>query len=274
MKRIATIQDFSCVGRCSLSVALPIISAAGIECCGVPTAALSNHTGFSTYYNRDLTDDLHNFGSKFSELGITFDAIYTGYIASIEQMDFVEDFINRFGRDGAPVFVDPVMGDNGRLYSQITADYSQKIRRLCARADVITPNLTEAFLLLGEDYRESLSDSDICDMLKKLADTGAGAVVITGISKGSQIGCSAYDGAGFHHVFTEKQDLFCMGTGDIFSSAMLAALVREKPFPRALDIAVRFTEEAVKKTAADPDRRFYGVNFEQALPTLIRLMEE
>lgn len=273
MKRIATIQDFSCVGRCSLTAALPIISAAGIECCGIPTAALSNHTGFPEFYKRDLTDDLPKITDCLKSLGITFDAIYTGYIASVSQMELIEKFIDEFHSGEAPIFVDPVMGDSGKLYSQITADYAEKMRSLCARADVITPNLTEAALLLELDYNEAPDEHSIHEMLKRLADLGADSAVITGIPRGNDIGFTAYDGKNFSEVFSEKQNLFCMGTGDVFASAMLAALVRGKGFERSLDIAARFTAESVRMTAADPERRFYGVNFEQALPLFIKLLE-
>lgn len=272
MKRIATIQDFSCVGKCSLTAALPIISAAGIECCGIPTAALSNHTGFPEFYKHDLTGDIPKISDCLKSLGITFDAISTGYIASISQMELIEDFIEKFHTDGAPVFVDPVMGDGGKLYSQITADYAKEMRSLCAKADVITPNLTEAALLLGLEYNENPSESKVHEMLVSLVKLGAKSAVITGITHGKEIGFTAYDGMNFYEIYSEKQDLLCMGTGDVFSSAMLAAVVRGKSFEQALDIAAKFTSEAVRKTAADPERRFYGVNFEQALPLFIELL--
>lgn len=266
------------MGRCSLTVALPIISAAGIECCGIPTAALSNHTGFPSFYKHDLTDDLPKISDCIKSLGITFDAIYTGYIASVAQMDFIEEFIKDFRREDAPAFVDPVMGDGGRLYSQITDDYAEHMRRLCAKADIITPNLTEAALLLGEEYREAPSAGEVREMLKKLCSLGTGAAVITGVTRigadgAEEIGFMAYDGAEFYEKFSVKQQLECMGTGDVFASAMLAAMVREKGFQRSLEIAAEFTAEAVAATAEDPERRFYGVNFEQALPRLIQLME-
>lgn len=276
MKRIATIQDFSCVGRCSLTAALPIISAAGIECCGIPTAVLSNHTGFPSFYAHDLTDDLPGISEKLRALGITFDGVYTGYIANISQMDFIEDFIEKFRRDGSPVFVDPVMGDNGRLYSQITGGYAERMRKLCAAADVITPNLTEAALLLGREYMDSPDENDIREMLRELHALGAGAAVITGVTRRrgdiDEIGFIAFDGTGFCEEFSEKRELMCMGTGDIFASAMFSAIVLGKSFRAALKIAARFTAAAVDATAADPERRFYGVSFERALPLLIDLI--
>lgn len=187
MKRIATIQDFSCVGKCSLTVALPIISAAGIECCGIPTAVLSNHTGFPSFYARDLTEDIPNICRELHTHGITFDAISTGYIASISQMGIIEDFIRDFRAENTLVFVDPVMGDNGRLYSQITESYAAEMRRLCAHADIIAPNLTEACLLLETDYNDAPSDAQLCDMLNGLSELGAKTVVITGIERGGEI---------------------------------------------------------------------------------------
>lgn len=278
MKRIATIQDFSCVGRCSLSAALPIISAAGIECCGIPTAVLSNHTGFPKFYIHDLTGELPNISECIKSLGITFDGIYTGYIANISQMDFIERFIGDFRREGAPVFVDPVMGDNGKLYLGMTNDYAEHMRRLCAKADIITPNLTETALLLGREYAEHPSEDDIRELLKGLHSLGAGSVVITGITRRSgnadEIGFAAFDGTVFCEEFSEKRELQCMGTGDVFASAMLSAVVRGKDFKTALKTAARFTAAAVGATASDPERRFYGVNFEQALPLLIKLLVE
>lgn len=278
MKRIATIQDFSCVGRCSLTAALPIISAAGIECCGIPTAVLSNHTGFPEFYTRDLTGELPSISECIHSLGITFDGIYTGYIANIFQMDIIEKFIKRFHRESAPIFVDPVMGDNGKLYSQITDDYARHMRRLCTKADVITPNLTEAALLLGRRYNESPGAEDIREMLKALRELGAGAVVITGVTRRrdnkDEIGFAAFDGLGFYEEYSEKRELKCMGTGDVFASAMFSGIVRGKDFKTALKTAAKFTAAAVDATAADPERRFYGVNFEQALPLLIRLLNE
>ncbi len=279
MKRIATIQDFSCVGRCSLTVALPVISAAGIECCCVPTAVLSNHTGFPTFYSRDLTEDLERFSEKFKENKIAFDAIYTGYLASSSQVEFVLKFIEDFRREGACVFIDPVMGDDGRLYSQITEDYAEKMRLLCAEADVITPNLTEACMLLDREYHESPSEEEIKEMLRGLMALGTKRAVITGLadpSRAGRIGWYAIEhserGERIFNSFAKKYDIPCMGTGDIFASAMLAATARGKTFAEALKIAEDFTSEAVAITADDPERRFYGVNFEAALPLYVKLL--
>ena len=129
MKRIVTIQDFSCVGNCSLTAAIPVLSAAGVECCGIPTALLSNHTGFPTFYSIDLTDELAPIGAQLQKEHIDFDGIYTGYIASVDQVDHIEEFIRQFRKPGAPLFIDPVMGDNGRMYAALNDDYPDRMRR-------------------------------------------------------------------------------------------------------------------------------------------------
>ncbi len=271
MKRIATIQDFSCVGKCSLTVALPVISAAGIECCGIPTAVLSNHTGFPSFYSRDLTDDIPKIYEQLNTHKIMFDAVLTGYLANVFQISLVEEFIRGFG--SGPVFVDPVMGDGGKLYSQITREHAEKMRGLCMRADIITPNLTEAYMLLGKTYRDDPDLGELHDMLKGLSELGAKTSVITGITRGGEIGCAAYDGKNFCEMFNKRVDIVCCGTGDIFSSALLSAILRDKGFERSLEIAAAFTSEAVRLTAEDPDRRFYGVDFEPAIPYFIKLLE-
>lgn len=273
MKRIATIQDFSCVGRCSLTVAVPIISAAGIECCGIPTAVLSNHTGFPTFCKKDLTDELFDISDKLSECGITFDAVYTGYLARAPQVDFAEEFIKKFKRENSLVIVDPVMADDGELYSQITPDYAEKMRQLCALADVITPNITEACLLLGTDYIENPNEDDIRALLEKLVKTGAKNALITGVEQNGKIGAAAFNGAEFFGYFTEKIPLRCMGTGDIFASALTACLVNGNPLKTALERAVTFVGKAVECTYSDPERRFYGVNFESVLANSAELLK-
>ena len=275
MKRIATIQDLSCVGKCSLAAALPVISAAGIECCGIPTALLSNHTGFSSFYLRDLTEELDPIAEQFGRLGITFDAVYTGYIASSAQMDIISDLIDRLGGDNALIFVDPVMGDNGKLYPAITPDYAEKMRKLCAKADIIVPNLTEAYLLTGREYDPAPSNDDIKNLLRELRTLGPSKVVITGaFDKIGDTGAMGFDGADFCECYTPRESISCSGTGDMFASALLGAVMRGKSFSAAVTTAVKFTYEAVKKTLADPTRRDYGVNFEEALPLYIRLLEE
>lgn len=274
MKRIATIQDFSCVGKCSLTVALPIISAMGIECCGIPTAVLSNHTGFPSFYSRDLTADIPRISEQLNVHKITFDAISTGYIASIEQMALIEDFIREFRRPDTLIFVDPVMGDYGRLYSQITEEYAEKMRGLCAHADVITPNLTEAYMLLGEKYNALADRGVIRKMLERLVGLGAKNAVITGVQFGNEIVCTGFDGEKFYEQSNIMYDVSCSGTGDLFSAVMLGAMMNEWSFAGGLDLAVKISGEAARLTSLDPDRPPYGVYFEQAIPYLIEQLEK
>lgn len=268
MKRIVTIQDFSCVGKCSLTSALPVISAAGVEACGIPTALLSNHTGFETFYSRDLTEELPPIGTQLKRENITFDAIYTGYIASIHQMQLISDFIDEFG-ENALIFVDPVMGDNGRIYSGLSQDYPEHLLKLCRRADVLAPNVTEACLLLGRKYAPDISRGEIEEMLAELFRLCGRYAFITGVREGNTIGAVGYDGREFHSCFMPHEDIVCAGTGDILSAAFLGAVMRGADFNKALDIAVSFTYEAVRITENDPERRFYGVQFELALPYYI-----
>lgn len=274
MKRVLTIQDISCVGRCSLTVALPVVSAAGVECCGLPTALLSNHTGFSSYFCTDLSDKLLPIGEQLKRLGITFDAIYTGYIASAEQLGIIERLIAEFRGENTLVLVDPVMGDNGRLYSALGADFPERMARLCEKADIITPNLTEACLLVGREYREDIPASEYKGILAELFGRFGAKALLTGVSSENpeEIGAWSYDGENFGAAFGARIPLVCAGTGDILSSALIGALMRGRGFAEATKIAVDFTNECVRLTALDPDRREYGVNFEQALPHYIEAL--
>lgn len=270
MKRIVTIQDFSCVGKCSLTSALPVISAAGVEACGIPTALLSNHTGFDSFYSRDLTEELVPIGAQLKRENIGFDAIYTGYIASVHQMELISEFIDSFGGKDVLVFVDPVMGDNGRIYSGLSADHAQHFRKLCRKADIIAPNITEACLLLDREYSPEISRGGVEDMLIQLNKLYGGYVFITGVRDGDKLGAVGYDGSSFHGHFAPREDIVIAGTGDIFSAAFLGAVMRGADYARALDIAVDFTYEAVRCTVEAPDKRHYGVHFELALPYLIK----
>ena len=274
MKRIVTIQDFSCVGKCSLTSALPVISAAGVEACGIPTALLSNHTGFKTFYSKDLTEELPHVGRQLKIENITFDAVYTGYIASIHQMELISDLIDDFSGEDTLIFVDPVMGDNGRIYSGLSANYPEHMRKLCKKADILAPNLTEACLLTCRDYSPDIPRSEIEAMLRELFGLCGTFVFITGVYDGDDTGAIGFDGGSFHRCFMKHEDIICAGTGDILSAAFLGAAMRGAAYPQALDIAVKFTYEAVRLTALDPDRRPYGVQFEPALPRYIELISQ
>ena len=271
MKRIITIQDISCVGKCSLTVALPIISAAGVEAGVIPTAVLSTHTAFPKFTFCDLTDEIQKISDTFEELSIDFDAVYTGYLGSFEQLDLVDKFFDRFG-DKAKIVIDPVMADNGQLYKGFTPEFARAMAKLCSKADLILPNLTEASFMLGIPYNPSYDEAYIRDVLKKLTDLGAKSAALTGVSfSEDKIGVYLYDSEKdeYYSYFNEKLPAAFHGTGDIYASATVGAMMRGFSVAEALSIAVDFTLVTMKKTLADKDHRFYGVNFEEALPYYI-----
>ena len=277
MKRIITIQDISCVGRCSLTVALPIISAAGVEACILPTAVLSTHTAFPEFTFHDLTDEIQPISDTLARLGIDFDAIYTGYLGSPEQLALVADLIDRFRKPGAEIFIDPVLGDNGSLYKGFTQDFADRMTRLCAKADLILPNMTEAAFMLHEDYREEYDEDYVRGLLVRLTSLGARRAALTGIGfRDDEIGFYMYDAESgeFSCYFNEKLPMRCHGTGDIFASAALGGRMRGLGYTDSLALATDYTLECIRKTIADPSHRFYGVNFEQALPYYISEIEK
>ncbi len=276
MKRIVTVQDISAVGKCSLTVALPIISACGVECGVMPTAVLSNHTQFSGWTFHDLTDEITPICDQWQKEGIGFDAIYTGYLGSFRQIELVEDMIARFKTKDSLVIVDPAMADNGKLYYGFTPEFAKRMGELCGKADLILPNLTEAAFMLGEKYLETYTKEEIRELLKKLAALGAKKVALTGISyKEDEIGVEMYDSEtdSFFSYFGKKYPVSFHGTGDIFSSAVVGAHCRGKSLEEALKIAVDYTAECIRLTLDDPDHRTYGVNFEEATPFLVEKLK-
>lgn len=276
MKRIITVQDISCVGKCSLTVALPIISAAGVEAGVLPTAVLSTHTAFPKFTFCDLTDEIETISDTFADLDIDFDAIYTGYLGSFRQLSLVSDFIDRFGGK-AKVVIDPVMADNGQLYKGFTPEFAASMAKLCAKADLVVPNLTEASYMLGIPYNPDYDEEYIKDVLKKLTELGAKSAALTGIGfKDNEIGVYFYDGVSgeYYSYFNEKLPASFHGTGDIYASAAVGAMMRGFSIPESLSIAVDFTLITMKKTLEDKDHRFYGVNFEEALPYYIERINE
>ncbi|MBQ8690020.1 MAG: pyridoxamine kinase [Clostridia bacterium] len=272
MKRIMTIQDISCVGKCSLTVALPIISAAGVEAAVLPTAVLSTHTAFSKFTFRDLTDEITPIGDTLKELNIDFDAIYTGYLGSFEQLALVEKFINDFKGSDTFVLIDPVMADNGKLYKGFTEEFAKAMAGLCARADLIVPNITEAAYMLGIPYNPDYTEDDIRELLKRLTTLGCPRAALTGISfDEGEIGVYYYDSTTdtYFKYFNDRLPVSYHGTGDTYASAALGAIMRGISIEKSLEIAVDFTLESMKETESDPEHRFYGVNFESALPFYI-----
>ncbi len=276
MKRILTIQDISCVGKCSLTVALPIISACGVECGVIPTALLAVHTAFPSYTFTDLTEEISPITDKFKELNISFDAVYTGYLGSFEQLALVDSIFSVFASDGALKLVDPVMADNGKLYKGFSLGFVSAMKSLCSKADIIVPNMTEASFMLGTDYVESgYSESYVKDILKRLCDMGPRCALLTGIGfSDKEIGAYGYDSVKdeFFCYFNKRLNSYFHGTGDIFASAFCGAVMRDRSLYDSTRIAVDFTLESMEKTLADPNARDYGVNFEEAIPKLIELV--
>lgn len=276
MKRIMTIQDVSCVGKCSLTVALPIISAAGVEAGVLPTAVLSTHTMFPKFTFCDLTDEIAKISNAYTELGIDFDAIYTGYLGSFEQIRLVGDFIDAHKGENTYVVIDPAMADNGKLYKGFTEEFAFSMAKLCSKADLIIPNITEASFMLGIPYREEYDEPYIREVLKKLSTLGARRSAISGVEFGDgKIGVYVYDAKedSYYSYFNEKLPVRYHGTGDIYASATVGAIMRGKTPEQALKIAVDYTLECMKCTLRDKNARFYGVNFEEALPAYIEMLK-
>ena len=278
MKRIVTIQDISCVGKCSLTVALPIISAMGIETAIIPTAVLSTHTAFDGFTFRDLTDEIKPIADHWKKENFRFDAIYTGYLGSVKQVDIVADFIDSFREDRNVVFVDPVMGDNGKLYTGFDTDFVKEMKMLCKKADVIAPNMTEAAFLLGIDYKDGGYDEEyVKNILLKLCDFGCKSVVLTGVSfDKTNLGVMGYNAEtdSYFSCFNKKVPYMCHGTGDIFASTCVGAMVRGFSLEKSADIAADYTAECLKANAEDEHTNWYGVNFESKIPYLIEKIRE
>lgn len=267
-KRVLAIHDISCLGRCSLTVALPIISAAGVEVAVMPTAVLSTHTGgFTGYTFRDLTDDMLPITDHWEKLGEQFDCIFSGYLGSYKQLDIMQSITDKFKTKNNILIVDPVMGDNGEIYSNLDKSFAKGFAALCARADIITPNLTEASLLTDIEYKsEGYDEKYIKNILDKLALMGAKRIILTGISFGDDnIGCAVFDNGNIDYIFTDKTDGMFHGSGDVFSSALTGAILNGASLKKAARIAADFTAEAINRTKISKRDPIYGINFEEGL---------
>jgi len=269
-KRVAAIHDISCFGRCSLTVALPILSAAGIATSIIPTAVLSTHTGgFEGYTFRDLTEDIIPVAKHWKSLDLWFEAIYTGYLGSYAQLTMVSEIFAMFRETDTLILVDPVMGDNGKLYTAFDESFPKGMVELCAKADVIVPNITEAALLLGEDYKEGPYTREYIEgLLSRLSSTGVKKIVLTGVYlEEGHMGAAAYDcnTKSVSYYFREKIPGMYHGTGDVFSSVLLSGLLCNQSIEQSMKLAVDFTTDAILRTYNDKTDTRYGVNFEQGL---------
>ena len=276
-KRVLAVHDLSCVGRCSLTVALPILSAAGLEASALPTAVLSTHTGGCTGMTfRDLTQDLPAIFAHWKTLDLAFDAIYTGYLGSAEQVALVEQLFDAFRGEQTKIIVDPVMGDHGKLYPGMSEKMPQLMKTLCQKADVIVPNQTEAALMLGRPYLETPDKAEVDDLMQALREMTQASVVLTGISpEEGKLGAAVYD--------RETGQTACPaaphmpgsyhGTGDVYASALTGAYLAGKTLVQAAQIAADFTQQSIVETLPLGLETRYGVCFERALPQLLRALE-
>jgi len=272
MKKILTIQDISCFGKCSLTVALPIISAMGVETVILPTAVLSTHTMFKNFTFKDLTDQLIPITDHWKNEGITFDAIYTGYLGSAEEIEIAEEIFDKFKTDDTLIFIDPVMADNGKLYPAFDLEYAKLNAKLCGKADVIVPNITEACFMTDTEYKETYDESYITELLGKLAQLGAKKVVLTGVSLSEgKTGVYGIDTATGEKIIyqNDRVDAAYHGTGDVFASVSVGALMRGLSMNEAFKLAADYTADTIRTTLANPENPWYGVDFEATLPELI-----
>ena len=270
MKRIASIQDFSCIGSCSQTIALPVLSAMGVECAALPTALLSAHTAFDGFVSLDLTPQLPAIMAHWRAMHLRFDAVYTGYLASAEQVGLVGALLDGMDERPALTLIDPVMGDNGALYAGFSDSFPQAMRALCGRADVLTPNVTEACLLTGTAYSPVQDAVQTRRLLERLLELGCRAAVLTGLRVDGDMAVAALqrDGTGTLVRTSYIPEVF-HGTGDLFASTCAGALVQGAPLERAVRLAADYVALTLRRTVQAPDRRWYGVNFQETLPELM-----
>lgn len=274
-KRLLTVQDISCIGQCSLTVALPIISACGIECAILPSAVLSTHTGcFTGFTFRDLTDDIPNIKNHWIKEGLAFDTIYTGYLGSTRQIDYVKDIFAETGKENCLKVVDPAMADNGKLYYGFDDEFVKAMATLCAKADYVLPNITEACFMTGLEYKEAYDRAYVDKILEKLTEIGCKNIILTGISYAEgKTGVVVYENGVYSYYEHDKVDQGCHGTGDIYASAFTGAMTRGYSAYDSAKIAADYTLECVKYTQSIPNHT-YGAAFEPVIGKLIEAINK
>lgn len=272
-RKLLTIQDISCVGQCSLTVALPILSAAGMETCILPSAVLSTHTaGFSGFTVRDLTADIPGIAAHWKKENIRFDAVYTGYLGSTEQIACVQEIFDTLLAEGGLRIVDPAMADNGKLYPAFDAAYVEAMKGLAFGADIILPNITEACFLTDTEYRESYDEAWIAALLEKLRAAGAKTVVLTGVGYApGRTGVVVAEESGTRYYEHRRIAKGCHGTGDVYASAFVGALLNGMDAYESAVLAADYTVRCIELTQGDASH-WYGVKFELALPDYLRML--
>lgn len=273
-KKILTIQDISCVGQCSLTVALPILSACGLETCILPSAVLSTHTaGFSGFTFRDLTDDMPLIQEHWNKEGIKFDGIYTGYLGNIKQIGYVKNILNTMGTDVAIKIVDPAFADNGKLYPIFNQEYVDAMKTLCPSADILVPNITEACFLADFEYKEAYDESYIKELLASLSKLGCSTIVLTGVGYApDKTGVVVYKNGKIDYYEHNRISKGCHGTGDIYASAFTGALMNGKSIFDSAKIAADYTLKCIINTQGDANH-WYGAKFETALRDLMDMLK-
>ncbi|MDE7324845.1 MAG: pyridoxamine kinase [Lachnospiraceae bacterium] len=281
-KKLAVINDLSGYGRCSLTVALPVVSAMGVQCCPVPTSILSNHTGYPVYFFDDYTEKLPAYIGKWKELGLSFDGILTGFLGSAEQIEVVEDFLDCFTTHPsfreAPesgctkVIIDPIMGDHGKVYSTLTPELCDRMKCLAARADVLTPNLTEACILTDTPYQPHFTQKELDTLFGRLATLCAGQIVLTGVDMGTYLANLVFDPDSGKFLTLRKKRVAAerCGTGDIFSAVVAAGILNGMSLKEAAQKAASFICLCLKETAGYDISESDGVVFEPFLKYLIQ----
>lgn len=275
MKKVLTIQDISCFGKCSITVALPIISAMGVETVILPTAVLSTHTMFKNFTVKDLTDQLVPITDHWKKEGLKFDAIYTGYLGSAEEIEIAKKIFAEFGGDDTMIFIDPVMADNGKLYAAFDENYAKLNAGLCGTADIIVPNITEACFMTDTEYKEVYGEDYVKDLLQKLAGLGSKVVVLTGVSlsegKTGVYGLDTRTGEYFTYQ-NDRVNVSYHGTGDVFSSVSVGAIARGLSMKEAFRLAADYTARTIQVTEENPENPWYGVDFEATIPELVEAL--
>ena len=265
-KKIAVINDFCGFGRCSISVSLPIISAMKIQCCPLPTSIFSNHTGYESYYRTDYTEHMNAYMDEWEKLDLHFNGILTGYLASPEQIDIVKHFIGRFKRNGTVTVVDPVMGDDGRLYPAYSPILAERMRSLISYADILTPNLTEACILTDTEYREDMREEELFALCKRLTKLGPKRIVISGLECDGDLENYVYEEGKEPSLIREHKVGPCRaGTGDVFSSMIAADAVNGKSLVEAVTHASAFIAKVLRRTVELDIPKADGICFEEFL---------
>lgn len=268
-KKIAVINDFSGFGRCSIAVALPLISHLGIQCCPLPTAIFSNHTGFKSYYFDDYTAHMEAYMAQWEKLGLEFEGILTGFLGSQAQIDLVEQFLRAFTTERTRVIIDPVMGDYGKPYATYTPELCQEMKRLVRYADILTPNLTEACILTDTPYQENFTETELHAMARQLCEQGPEKVVLTGIPRGDDLENYCYErDRGPSVIKTRRVAPQRSGTGDVFSSIVAAGTVRGVPFAHSVQTAAEFIRSCLLRSSELDIPTTDGVCFEEVIGTL------